>query len=121
MKINDKHQLEDGNITQLSCPKNKQKFGAKLPDTVVIHYTAGRSAKSSADYLCRNDIKASAHLVIGREGEIFQLVPFDTVSWHAGKSEFGGRTSLNKYSIGIELDNAGPLDKVGTEYRHCPR
>lgn len=117
MKINANHQLEDGNIVLLPCPKNKVKFGSGLPDTVVIHYTAGGSADSSAKYLAQNDIKASAHLVIGREGEIFQLVPFDTVSWHAGRSSYGGRNGLNKYSIGIELDNAGVLERVGSEYK----
>jgi N-acetylmuramoyl-L-alanine amidase len=44
-------------------------------------------------------------------------VHFDTISWHAGKSFYGGRDGLNKYSIGIEIDNAGPLEKVGSEYK----
>ncbi len=91
MKINSKNLLEGDNISQVPCPKNKQKFGTNLPDTVIIHYTRGASAKSSADWLSRNEVKASAHLVIGREGEIYQLVPFDTISWHAGPSSFGGR------------------------------
>jgi N-acetylmuramoyl-L-alanine amidase len=55
----------------------------------------------------------SAHLVMAREGEIYQLVPFDTVAWHAGPSSYAGRTGLNKYSIGIEIDNAGPLTRTG--------
>ena len=33
----------------------------------------------------------SAHLVIGRQGEAYQLVPFDKRAWHAGESEFEGR------------------------------
>ena len=48
-------------------------------------------------------------LVIGRQGELFQLVPFDTEAWHAGRSCYGGRANLNRYSIGIELDNLGRL------------
>lgn len=86
-------------------------------DTIIMHYTAGRNASSSAKYLARQDVKASAHLVIGRGGEIIQLVPFNKISWHAGKSSYGGRSGYNKYSIGIELDNAGPLTKVGTKYQ----
>ena len=117
MKINENHQLEEGNISLLPCTKNKVKFESGLPDTIVIHYTAGGSAESSANYLCRSDVKASAHLVIGRDGAVFQLVPFDTSSWHAGISFYGGRNGLNKYSIGIELDNAGVLDQVGSEYQ----
>lgn len=117
MQINQNHLLSGDSLIQMNCQKNKQKYGNGLPDTIVIHYTAGRSAESSANYLCKDDIKASAHLVIGRDGKIYQLVSFDTVAWHAGKSAYSGREWLNKYSIGIELDNAGPLEKVGDEYQ----
>ena len=117
MEITNNSLLSGDRITHLDCPKNKVKFANGLPDTIVIHYTAGRSAESSARYLCRDDVKASAHIVIGRSGEIYQLVPFDTIAWHAGVSAYGGRTGLNKYSIGIELDNAGVLKKVGNEYQ----
>jgi len=116
MQIDSNHHLTGNEVIQKACPKNTQKFAAGLPDTIVIHFTAGRSAESSANYLCGN-VQASAHLVIGREGEIYQLVPFDTVAWHAGVSHYGGRTGLNQYSIGIELDNAGELTKVGNEFQ----
>jgi N-acetylmuramoyl-L-alanine amidase len=120
MEINSNFFLvEDGQhpISKLSCTKNTEKFGSGMPDTIVIHYTAGSSAASSANYLCRDEIKASAHIVIGRNGEIYQLVPFDTIAWHAGTSAYGGRTMLNKYSVGIELANAGVLIKTGNEYQ----
>lgn len=54
-------------------------------------------------------MSASAHLVIGRKGEVFQLVPFHIEAWHAGKRWYAGRGGLNRYSIGIELDNLGKL------------
>ncbi len=116
MKINNDHLIVGDNVTQMDCPKNKEKFAPGNLDTIVIHYTAGRSAESSANFLA-GPVKASAHMVIGREGEIYQLVPFDTVSWHAGDSFYRNRKWLNKYSIGIELDNAGVLTKVGSEYQ----
>ncbi len=117
MEIKNSHLLEGDNITHLDCPKNREKFASENLDTIVIHYTAGSSAESSANYLCKEGLLASAHIVIGREGEIYQMVPFNIVSWHAGKSQYAGREDLNKYSIGIELDNAGELTKVGSEYQ----
>ncbi|MEZ5103242.1 MAG: N-acetylmuramoyl-L-alanine amidase [Draconibacterium sp.] len=117
MEINSQHLLTGSSVVQLDCPKNKEKFKPGNLDTIVIHYTAGGSAESSAKFLIKSEVKASAHLVIGRQGEVFQLVPFDTVSWHAGESFYGNRTGLNQYSIGIELDNAGPLTKVGSEFQ----
>ncbi len=108
--------LQGEKVQHLSCPKNTSKFKAGDLDTIIIHYTAGRDAKSSAKYLVRPDIKASAHVVIGRKGEIYQLVPFDTISWPAGTSSYMGRSGYNSYSIGIELDNAGVLTKTGGEF-----
>lgn len=116
MNIKDNHWLEDGKYIEVKCPKNQQQFGSNLPDTIIIHYTVGSTANSSAEYLARDDVKASAHLVIGRDGTIYQLVPFNIIAWHAGDSSYGNRTGFNKYSIGIELDNAGPLTKTGNSF-----
>lgn len=110
------HLLKGENLQFIMAGKNAAKFKAGNLDTLVIHYTAGRDALSSAQYLARDDVKASAHLVIGRKGEVYQLVPFDTISWHAGISSYGGRSGYNNYAIGIELDNAGVLTKTGNDY-----
>jgi len=82
-------------------------------DYLVMHYTAGSSAESAVRTLTSRRAKASAHLVIGRDGSITQLVPFNIVAWHAGRSSWLSVKGLNKYSIGIELDNTGPLTKSG--------
>ncbi len=103
-----KHRLVDGGVEHFVCPKNRRKLEG--PDTVVVHYTAGVSARSSAEFLAREEVKASAHVVIGRDGKVFQLVPFDTEAWHAGRSRHAGRSNLNRYSVGIELDNLGRLE-----------
>lgn len=55
--------------------------------------------------------------MVARDGAVTQLVPFDTVAWHAGKSSYGGRDGLNNYSIGIEIDNAGLLTKTEGGYQ----
>ena len=79
------------------------------PEYLVMHYTVGPNAGAAIGQLTNPLAQVSAHLVIGRDGAITQLVPFDRVAWHAGKSTWQGRTGLNRYSIGIELDNAGRL------------
>ncbi|GAB4326900.1 MAG: hypothetical protein Kow0037_00110 [Calditrichia bacterium] len=107
------HRLEGEGIAYQPSPN---RGGELRPDAIVIHYTAGRDVQSAVATLCNPDVRASAHLVIGRVGEIYQLVPFNRVAWHAGKSSFGGREGYNGYSIGIELDNAGLLTRNGTRY-----
>lgn len=101
---------------QQNSPNHGGKFAAGAPDSIIVHYTAGSSAESSIRTLCNPEIQASAHLVVGRDGAVTQLIPFDTVAWHAGRSSYKGRVGFNKYSIGIEIDNAGRLTKSGSKF-----
>ena len=108
------HRLVGAGVTQVDTPN---KSGPITPEYLIIHYTAGRSGQSSVNHFLNPAAQASAHLVIGRQGEIWQLVPFNQKAWHAGVSAWSGRSGLNSFSIGIELDNAGKLQKVGDHYQ----
>ncbi len=89
------------------------------PEFLIIHFTAGTSFDNACAWLTNPRAKASAHIVIGRDGEVAQLVEFGVRAWHAGQSEWGHNVgtqrpqykNLNSHSIGIELVNAGPLNK----------
>jgi AmpD protein len=48
--------------------------------------------------------RVSAHVLIRRDGEAVQYVPFGERAWHAGVSEYQGRAACNDFSIGIELE-----------------
>jgi N-acetylmuramoyl-L-alanine amidase len=106
--------FDDGQ--QVRFVKSPNIEGKMQPEYLVIHYTAGSTAAGAVTWLTNSRAYVSAHLVIGRDGSITQLVPFDTVAWHAGASMWEGREGLNKYSIGIELDNAGRLLRKGGEW-----
>ncbi|MEM1114685.1 MAG: N-acetylmuramoyl-L-alanine amidase [Pseudomonadota bacterium] len=97
----------DGELVPYRASPNRG--GALTPRFLVMHFTAGASAQSSIEHLCNRRSSAAAHLVIGRDGSITQLVPFNRVAWHAGRSRWQGISGLNQHSIGIELDNAGEL------------
>lgn len=121
--INAQHLLEktaggefDVDITTFVAKKNKDPFKPNFPDSLIIHFTAGSSAESSASHLASDEVKASAHLVVDRAGKVYQVVPFNIKAWHAGKSHHNGRQSYNHLSIGIELDNAGELTPAGTTF-----
>lgn len=90
--------------------------GALTPEYLVIHYTTGSSAEGAIAWMRNPQAKASAHLVIARDGAVTQLAPFNRVTWHAGKSRWDGRDGLNNFSIGIELDNAGKMERVGNRW-----
>ncbi len=81
------------------------------PLYLVLHYTAGLSASSAVWWFLDARAKASAHLVLGRQGAATQLMAFDRSCWHAGVSAWQGLEGLNGHSIGIEIVNAGRLVK----------
>ena len=85
-----------------------------------MHYTAGSTTAGDISHLCNPAAtgKPSAHLVIGRDGKITQLVPFNVVAHHAGAGTYKGAGNMNGRSIGIELSNAGRLRRVGTQWKN---
>jgi N-acetylmuramoyl-L-alanine amidase len=87
--------------------------GGKLlkPRLLILHYTAGRNFESSVSWFKNPQAKASAHLILGRAGEICQMQPFNKICWHAGVSKWKNLRGLNNHAIGIEIDNAGILEK----------
>ena len=109
------HRLVGDGVSFRATPNHS---GALKARYLVFHYTAGRSAESSVESLCTRKPQgnASAHLVLARDGRIVQLVPFNIVAWHAGVSQWNGVVGLNQASIGIEMDNAGAMSRVGDKF-----
>lgn len=78
---------------------------------LVIHYTA-EDFHTALNTL--TDEHVSAHYLIpatpprvNGQPVAWQLVPESLRAWHAGVSQWRGRTNLNDTSIGIELENRG--------------
>ena len=76
---------------------------------VVVHYTSASLERSLA-LLTRGEV--SSHYLVGddKNATIFKLVDENLRAWHAGESEWQGRTWLNSSSIGIEIVNPGFTD-----------
>ena len=74
---------------------------------VIIHYTGMKSETAAIERLCNPKSKVSSHYFIKTNGEILNLVPDNFIAWHAGKSRWKKKNSLNKDSIGIEIQNPG--------------
>lgn len=62
------------------------------------------------------DLKVSSHLVIARYGDLTQFVSFDHRAWHAGQSNYRGRSACNDFSIGIELEGVDTLAYESAQY-----
>ena len=90
-------------------------------DLVVIHSISlppGRYGGDAIERLFTNSLdltahpyfeqlrglRVSAHFVVRRDGQAVQHVSCDERAWHAGASQWRGRTHCNDFSIGIELE-----------------
>ncbi|CCP07281.1 N-acetylmuramoyl-L-alanine amidase [Erwinia amylovora] len=87
---------------------------------LVLHYTAADDAESlrlltqgvvSAHYLVPSAVDPSI-----KRRTVYQLVPEDKRAWHAGVSDWNGRSNLNDSSIGIEIVHPGFIDNSGGRY-----
>ena len=67
---------------------------------LIVHCCAFSPQKAVQSF---KDNDVSAHYIISGKGKIYSLVDGSKCAWHAGKSFWQGKTSLNKNSIGIEL------------------
>ena len=66
-------------------------------------------------------LRVSSHLLIRRDGEIVQYVPFGARAWHAGASSFAGRERCNDYSIGVELEGTDTRPYTARQYARLAR
>lgn len=62
-------------------------------------------------------LKVSAHILIRRDGEVVQFVPFHRRAWHAGESCYQDRKCCNDFSIGIELEGTDTEPYTEEQYR----
>lgn len=74
---------------------------------VILHGTWMLNDDEALDRLCDPEAQVSCHYFIKPDGTLLQLVKDEHVAWHAGQSQWGDVVGLNKYSIGVELSNAG--------------
>lgn len=119
---------------QLSSPNQSERPAGEVPSLLVIHNISlppGEFGGSCIDELFTNcldtsrhpffeeirELRVSSHLLIRRDGEVVQYVPFDRKAWHAGPSCFQGRSECNEFSIGIELEGTDDTEFTDIQYR----
>jgi N-acetyl-anhydromuramyl-L-alanine amidase AmpD len=120
------------------------------PLGIVWHWTAGPCRNPETGRMLADEIRtfdrtkdraASWHVLVGKDGRIFQSVPFNVGSWHVGRpGRIGGKPALNadgkwdctggwagklyaninRVTIGVELENAGRLLKMGEKFYCWP-
>ena len=98
-------------IHGISLPPGE--FGGPWIDALFANRLDPTAHPYFQDIAC---LKVSAHLLIRRDGELAQYVPFPRRAWHAGASVYAGRSRCNDFSVGIELEGADHLPYDDRQY-----
>jgi AmpD protein len=120
-------------VRQVLSPHFDARPKGVAPELIVIHgisLPAGEFGGPWIDHLFAGDLRpdahpsfrdtaalrVSAHAVIRRDGSITQYVPFGMRAWHAGQSQYQGRSGCNDFSIGIELEGTDETPYMDAQY-----
>jgi AmpD protein len=115
------------------CPNRDARPAGAEPELVVLHGISlppGEFGGSAIIDLFGNTldwdahpyyqeirgVRVSAHVLIRRDGELIQFVPFTERAWHAGASRFRARECCNDFSIGIELEGSDDVPYADAQY-----
>ena len=118
---------------QIPSPNKDARPAGVVPDLIVIHCISlppGRFGGPQIQEFFTNcldpdahsyfrdicGLQVSAHVLIRRDGEILQFVPFHDRAWHAGTSCHEGRDACNDFSIGIELEGTDDREFEAPQY-----
>ena len=97
-----------GKITLNYSPNfSTNKRNKKNIKLLIFHYTGMKNENKAINRLTDVNSKVSSHYFIKKNGQTILLVPELYAAWHAGKSYWKKKKSLNKSSIGIEIQNTG--------------
>lgn len=104
-----------------ASPNYKTGRKGKKVIAIVDHITAG-SYPGCLSWMQNPDSKASAHYLINRAGEIFQLVRDEDTAYHAGianKPTWGlyDGSNPNYYTLGIEHECLGGGELTEAQYQ----
>lgn len=133
MRVNDKGWLESEKGDQplvISPTVRFTKLAMKRPKALLWHWTATVSEQADAfvermkTYDGEKDVAESWHVVIARDGTVYQSVSLLSAAWHVRCSGILGPNyyqNLNKATVSVTLENAGRLRLVeGRFFVHPP-
>ena len=110
---------------RVTASPNHNSRGTATVSAIVLHADAAAKVDSTLDWCRRSQAQldqlweetpmskrppskyraVSYHVVVGRNGLVFQLVHPDRRAWHAGVAELDGVTDVNGIAVGVCLSN----------------
>jgi len=121
-------------LRQVLSPHCDARPAGTRPELIVVHgislppgefggpwidqlFTGTLRAPAHPSFAGVASLRVSAHLLVRRDGQAVQYVPFGLRAWHAGVSSWQGRPACNDYSVGIELEGTDDQAYEAHQYR----
>jgi N-acetyl-anhydromuramoyl-L-alanine amidase len=122
---------------QVASPNRDERPPGMLPELIVVHGISLPPDEYGGPWIDRlftnalppdapdvhpffatvMNLQVSSHVLIRRNGELVQYVPFHLRAWHAGASSYRGRERCNDFSIGVELEGSDERAYEPAQYR----
>lgn len=93
-------------------PKNKSRAVRKSTRFIILHTTEGPSRGSG--YKLQQ--KGEAHYMVDNAGRVYRIIDRKRIAYHCGRSMWNGLSSLDNYSIGIEIVGYHNKDITEAQY-----
>jgi len=120
-------------VRQVLSPHRDARPQGVEPDLIVMHgislppgeyggpwidrlFTGNLPREVHPYFATISGMRVSSHLLVRRDGEVVQFVPFPLRAWHAGASSYEGRSACNDFSIGIELEGEDEQPYADAQY-----
>lgn len=99
-------------ISNRFSPLNSKR--PRRPQTlyIVLHTTEGEEA-GSLNNLVRF---GETHYFVARSGKVFRIIDKSKIATHAGRSMWEGKTTIDNYSLGIEVSGYHNKDITDAQY-----
>jgi N-acetylmuramoyl-L-alanine amidase len=94
---------EAGITLQSGCYNTRPRGQAGKIAAIVLHHTGGTDSR----LWLSGGHSVSIHKLFSKDGTIWKIVPERFRAWHAGQSEWAGRSDFNDFSLGYEIENLG--------------
>jgi AmpD protein len=137
MKIDTESGLLDA-ARQCASPNHDERPEGCVPELIVLHNISLPPYEFGGPWIDRLftnqldpaahpffaeicHLRVASHLLIRRNGELVQYVPFHKRAFHAGVSNYRGRNGCNDFSIGIEVEGSDFEAFTETQYRQLEK
>jgi len=72
---------------------------------ICLHSDASPSEQATLSWCASKVSKVSYHILVGRDGSVYRLVPDTRRAWAVGKSAWRGVTDVNGVSLNLAFSN----------------